>query len=270
VGVTLVVAGAAAWALSSPLWPGAAFQPRNYEIVPHDRLVRHALSDVDPAAVVAAQDALVPHLSHRKEIYLFPWIYAGADADVVALDRSMGTYPLSLGEYTSRFYDYLASPEYEIAHQVDDFFLFQRTDSVVSEISRDDVWGGLIRLTGVTVDAAEDGTSFEVTTTASDVTTLRVVLMWQMVAATDRNYTVFVHAIGDQGQLLTQHDTWPADEHRPTSVLSPGSVIRDVHFLRWAGRPEAAQSLRVGVYHSLTGEELHLPDGAAFITLPGP
>ncbi|MCD6286364.1 MAG: DUF2079 domain-containing protein, partial [Anaerolineae bacterium] len=82
----LLFASAAAWLLYSPLWPGAAFNARNYELVPHDRLVRRALKRVPTSASVAAQDALVPHLAHRQEIYLFPWITAGKTPDVVALD----------------------------------------------------------------------------------------------------------------------------------------------------------------------------------------
>jgi uncharacterized membrane protein len=266
----LILAGTAAWLSSSPLWPGAAFQPRNYTIVRHDRLVRRALRDVDPTAAVAAQDALVPHLSHREEIYLYPWIYEGTSVDTVALDRSMGTYPLTLGEYTSRFYDYLASTQWRIARQVDSFLLFERVAAITPEVARDDVWSGTVMLTGVSATLAADGTDFEVTHTDRGTATLRVALIWEMVATADRNYTVFVHVLDKQDQLLAQHDSWPADAHRPTSVLDAGTRIRDVHTLTWSGNGTEADALRIGVYDSLTGDPLTLSDGKPFVVVPMP
>jgi len=265
----LLFASAAAWLLYSPLWPGAAFNARNYELVPHDRLVRRALKRVPTSASVAAQDALVPHLAHRQEIYLFPWITAGKTPDVVALDLSMGTYPLSLGEYTSRAYDYLASVNHTIVQQVDNFYLFQRTDSLEPRVVRGDTWGNLMTLTGYSADIAREGTRFEVTTAGADTTTVRVSLLWRMADETDQNLTVFVHILDGAGQLLDQHDSWPADSHRPTSVLSPGSTIRDIHTLSWHGSQDPATlSLRIGIYDSNTGEPLVLPGGDGFILVP--
>ncbi len=265
----LLLASAAGWLLYSPLWPGAAFKARNYETVPHDRLVRRALQQVPTSASVAAQDALVPHLAHREEIYLYPWITAGRTVEVVALDLSMGTYPLSLGEYTSRAYDYLASVNHTIVQQVDSFYLFQRTDSLEPQVVRTDSWGNLMTLTGYGADIAREGTRFEVTMADLGTTTVRVSLLWRMEAETDQNLTVFVHVIDSTGQLLAQHDGWPADSHRPTSVLSPGSAIRDIHTLSWPGDQDPATlSLRIGIYDSNTREPLLLPGGESFIVVP--
>jgi len=265
----LLVASAAGWLLYSPLWPGAAFKARNYEIVLHDRLVRRALQRVPSTASVAAQDALVPHLAHRQEIYLYPWITAGKTPDVVALDLSMGTYPLSLGEYTSRAYDYLASVNHDIVQQVDNFYLFQRTDSLEPRVVRGDTWGSLMTLTGYSADIAGEGTRFEVTMAGADTTTMRVTLLWRMENETHQNLTVFVHILDGAGRLLDQHDGWPADSHRPTSVLFPGSTIRDIHTLSWSGDQDPATLLlRIGIYDSNTGEPLLLPSGEGFIVVP--
>ena len=264
----LLLASAAGWLLYSPLWPGAAFKARNYAIVPHDRLVRRALQQVPTSASVAAQDALVPHLAHREEIYLYPWITAGRTADVVALDLGMGTYPLTLGEYTSRAYDYLASVNHTIVQQVDSFYLFQRTESLEPQVVRGDTWDNLMTLTGYSADIAGEGTRFEVTMADAGTTTVRVSLLWRIDAETDQNLTVFVHILDGAGQLLAQHDGWPADSHRPTSVLSPGSAIRDSHTLSWPGDQDPATlSLRIGIYDSNTGEPLLLPSGDGFIVV---
>ena len=270
-GGLLVAAGAAAWLLWSPMWPGAAFRPSNYEIVPHDRAVRQVLVTVPAAAAVSAQDALVPHLSHRERIYLYPWVPEGETADYVALDRSMGTYPLPYGQYWSYFYDVFASTNYEIVAQVDEFYLMRRTDALVPEVPRHDTWSDMLTLTGYTALTATPDGPFHLTTAAPGETTARVALIWQAEQAMTLNYTAFVHVLDGGGQLLAQHDSWPADTSRPTSVLSPGTTIRDTHTLTWtAPVPLDRISLRIGLYDSETGIPLTLPDGEPFIVVPFP
>jgi uncharacterized membrane protein len=265
----VLVAGAAAWLLWSPMWPGAGFRPSNYRIVPHDRAVRKVLSTVPATASVAAQDALVPHLSHRERIYLWPWVPEGQSVDYVALDRSMGTYPLPYGQYWSYFYDVFASPNYEIAAQVDEFYLMRRTADSQPAVLRRDTWGGALTLTGYTAVVATDDGPFQRTTASPGGLTLRVSLYWQAERVMERNLTAFVHLLDREGSLLAQHDSWPADAHRPTTVLSPGALIRDVHTLTWIGRnvPEELQ-IRIGLYDSETQAPLLLPSGEPYITVP--
>ncbi len=124
-------------------------------------------------------------------------------------------------------------------------------------------------LTGYSADIAGEGTRFEVTMAGADTTTMRVTLLWRMENETHQNLTVFVHILDSAGRLLDQHDSWPADSHRPTSVLSPGSTIRDIHTLSWSGDQDPATlSLRIGIYDSNTGEPLVLPSGEGFIVVP--
>jgi hypothetical protein len=84
-----------------------------------------------------------------------------------------------------------------------------------------------------------------------------------------QNYTVFVHLLGGDGRVLGQHDSWPADGHRPTSVLAPGTLIRDVHYLRLAESLTVNDAaLRVGLYESSTGQALSTDDGQEFVVVP--
>lgn len=136
----LLISGFSGWLLYSQLWPGANFQARLFRVTEHDRKVGAVLQRVPTQSTVAAQDALVPHLSHREKIYLFPWVPAGEQVDYVALDRSMGTYPLPLGQYRTYFYDVFAAPEYEIEYQVDDFYLFRRVEKLAPDVTRQDTW----------------------------------------------------------------------------------------------------------------------------------
>jgi uncharacterized membrane protein len=57
----------------------------------HTALARSLLTRIPSTASVSAQSALVPHLSHRTHIYLFP--YAATTADYVLLDVTSDIYP---------------------------------------------------------------------------------------------------------------------------------------------------------------------------------
>lgn len=60
------------------------------------QVVRSLMAQIPPEASVSAQDELLPHLSHRREIYLFPTI---EDADYILMDRLGSTYPLKAEDF---------------------------------------------------------------------------------------------------------------------------------------------------------------------------
>ncbi|HSR29636.1 MAG TPA: hypothetical protein VLY63_03655, partial [Anaerolineae bacterium] len=60
---------------------------------------------------------------------------------------------------------------------------------------------------------------------------LRVTLYWQALAEMDIPYTVFVHLLGTDGQVLAGHDSEPASGTRPTTGWVPGEFINDTHDL---------------------------------------
>ncbi len=57
----------------------------------HTSLAQSILKDLPPTASVSAQSSLVPHISHRATIYLFP--YADTVANYVLLDVTSDIYP---------------------------------------------------------------------------------------------------------------------------------------------------------------------------------
>ncbi len=203
-------------------------------------------------------------MSQRSQVYLYPWIPSEVELDYIVLDRSMGMYPIPLAQYRTYFYNIFAGTEYHIEHQIDDFYLFRRM-RVTPDVSRHDTWGHILTLTGYTVNFSHPDGNFQQTGSPSQ-TTARVELLWKVEQATSQNYTVFVHLLDQQQQILAQHDSWPADEHRPTSILAPGDVIRDVHYLSWNGGTAAeAFFLRIGLYDSVSTIPLVLPDEQTFI-----
>jgi 4-amino-4-deoxy-L-arabinose transferase-like glycosyltransferase len=59
--------------------------------------------------------------------------------------------------------------------------------------------------------------------------TLSVTLYWQALAEMDVPYSVFVHLLGPDGQVVTGHDGEPASGTRPTTGWVPGEFITDLH-----------------------------------------
>ena len=258
----LLVVSAVAWFSRSELWPGQQFDVARFQVSDHDKQVSAALREIPAEAIVMAQDPLVPHLSHRENIYLLPWVRGGSQADYVLLDRQMRTYPVGPDEYRTLFNDYLASTEYDIAQQIDSYYAFKYVGDAVPQQETMATWQEALQLQGITVAAAPAGEPFTAVGALLEAplpagSTLRVELFWEVLQQMDQNYTVFVHALGPDGHLLGQHDSWPADAHRPTSVLPVGEAFRDGHYLTLS-EPAALSdiTLRVGLYDGFSGEIL--------------
>jgi hypothetical protein len=56
---------------------------------------------------------------------------------------------------------------------------------------------------------------------------LLLTLHWQVITPTDEAYTLFVHVVGPDGAVLTQHDGPPQDGFYPTSFWDPGEQLED-------------------------------------------
>lgn len=267
--IALLATGISGWFANSKVWPGRRFQPGRFEVTEHHRQVEIALQEIPTDAVVAAQNPLVPHLSHREQIYLFPWIPGGVQPDYVVMDREMNTYPTVLEAYRSLFYRLLAGTEYEIEQQVDSLYVFRYADSVSPDVVRTDQWDESLTLTGYSLAVAAPGEAFGpiVKSTLVLGTTVRISLFWHVEQPIAQNYSVFVHLLSADGRLLAQHDSWPADAHAPTSVLPPGSTVRDIHYLNLPEAVSPGAVLRVGLYESTTGEQWLTQNGQEAVTL---
>ncbi len=71
----------------TPLTRGFTWPQRSF----HTALAQWFVRDIPPTASVSAQSSLVPHVSHRAKIYLFP--YADTTADYIFLDVTSDLYP---------------------------------------------------------------------------------------------------------------------------------------------------------------------------------
>jgi len=86
--------------------------------------IYRAIKEIPSNASVAAQDTIVPHLSHRENIFL----YGGAtnNADYVILNIKTGFYPMSEDNYKNSIRQLLASRDYGIKKSEKSTILFQK------------------------------------------------------------------------------------------------------------------------------------------------
>lgn len=107
---------------------------------------------------------------------------------------------------------------------------------------------GQVRLLGydLTVDESiEPDVPFDVT------------LYWQPGAVIDGNFKVTVQVLSADNQVVTQHDSVPANWERPTAGWFPGEVITDSHTLTTKpGTPAGVYRLIAAMYNPASGSRL--------------
>ncbi len=98
--------------------------------------------------------------------------------------------------------------------------------------------------------------------TDNDQPAADVNLFWRGERPTVSPYTVFVHILDANGQLVAQQDGWPVDGQWPTTCWTGGELIADArHISLPADLPAGRYTIVAGLYDTLTGERL-LTDGA--------
>ncbi len=95
-------------------------------------------------------------------------------------------------------------------------------------------------------------------------------LLWQANAEMPISYRVFLHLVDENGIIVAQADSEPANWTRPTTGWTEGEYIVDVHQLALpAESPSENLSLRVGLYDPKAGQRLET-ETADFVTIPLP
>ncbi|MBI4757713.1 MAG: hypothetical protein HY783_01730 [Chloroflexi bacterium] len=98
---------------------------------------------------------------------------------------------------------------------------------------------------------------------------LGLTLCWRAMKPLDKDYTVFVHLLAQDGQIAAQLDRQPLDGHYPTTMWDDGEVVADQVELRLPpALPRGQYRLAVGLYDGQTTERLQVPDGDGRIFLP--
>lgn len=91
--------------------------------------------------------------------------------------------------------------------------------------------------------------------------TVRITLYWKALAPVDKDYTVFVHLLGEGADIWGQKDSQPQGGLAPTSAWQVGQVIRDEYEVRVKDEaPALVGTLEVGLYDAATGIRLNVVD----------
>ncbi|GIK42517.1 MAG: hypothetical protein BroJett011_63500 [Chloroflexota bacterium] len=97
-------------------------------------------------------------------------------------------------------------------------------------------------------------------------TVLPIELHWQTQAAFDEDYHVFIHLVGQDGQLAAQADGQPVLWTRPTTTWAVGETIVDRYGLWLPSQTAPGQyQLRVGLYRPTDGRRLRLTTGEEWV-----
>src|SRR5258706_9250622 len=97
----------------------------------------------------------------------------------------------------------------------------------------------------------------------------KVVLTWKASVTPATAYTVFVHLLDSNGQIVAQSDSQPVDAYRPTITWLPNEYITDSHTLTFNRSYSGPATLEVGLYDPVTNKRVTLSDGSDHVVLAG-
>ncbi|MDJ0753454.1 MAG: glycosyltransferase family 39 protein [Ardenticatenaceae bacterium] len=96
------------------------------------------------------------------------------------------------------------------------------------------------------------------------ITAENIILVWEGASSIDLSYTTFVHVIDDDGNMLSQADSQPLNGRYPTRVWDVEERVVDIKSI---SVQDESTTLRIGVYHLATGQNLILPDGREWVEI---
>jgi len=101
--------------------------------------------------------------------------------------------------------------------------------------------------------------------------TVRLQLTWQALRPVNHDYTVFVHAVHENGGYYAQDDSKPQDNGLPTIKWKPGQVISDTHTIQIdVDGPREGYHFEFGLYVAATGKRAFTNTGVDYVSVPRP
>ena len=98
---------------------------------------------------------------------------------------------------------------------------------------------------------------------------MTVTLYWRGLKPIQKNYSLFIHLIGENGVILSQRDSYPGRGNAATSSWLPNVVFKDqytLHVPATAGAPQSAW-VALGLYSLEERRRLSLPAGTERLPL---
>ena len=127
IGLSLLLALALVAVVQQDFTYGAMPFSRGFgwpNVTAHDQLAGRIEAMIPSSASVSAQSNLVPHVSQRAHIYLFP--YGDTVADYIFLDVTGYTYPYNSPQYITEVKKVLLSGNYGVLAAQDGYLLLKR------------------------------------------------------------------------------------------------------------------------------------------------
>lgn len=99
-----------------------------------------------------------------------------------------------------------------------------------------------------------------------DPLAVTITLYWEAAQRPDFDYSVFVHLLDEQGELLGQQDHAPgSSRNHPPMTWEPKEIIVDEHRIQLLRAPQGPLQMRVGVYNWANGDRLPVFEHGAAI-----
>jgi uncharacterized membrane protein len=238
------------------------YEPARFAVTERTQCGQRLLSLIPSDVSISAQDNLMPHLSHRRTLYVFPSMGEPL-AEYVALDARYEVVGGHSNWPTVRQRDvplvvnqFLAQPGYTLIGDACDYKVLRYTQTPLITHSLQKSFAGQIELMGYDLAIAnEQGIYQSATTPFAKGRAVRVMLWWRATTKVAQDYTVFVHALNVDGQLVGQHDSSPANGFRATTTWTEGELVRDIHYFTLN---DDASHIVVGLYDARTGQRVRV------------
>lgn len=206
-----------------------------------------------------------PLLGGYYQPTVWPPDEAVTDRHLLALpdDLQAGRYRLEMGLYRPDSQDVVPRVDTAGDRVVLDYLETEGMPASAPQVPVQVNFGGQVELLGYTL--------------ACQPPTCDVKLYWRATDSPDADYTVFTHLVGEDGQIVGQHDGMPVQGFYPMTLWEAGEVVEDEHPISLtAGTPAGDYQLLVGLYRQETRERLpvlaadghSLGDSVVLATIP--
>jgi uncharacterized membrane protein len=205
----------------------------------------YPLPEQEPHEIDAIRGEVEAILADHERVWGVFWGTAEQDpAQVVESTLDMGAYRAYFKWYQGVSVELYAVPD-ELASEPD--------------IALQENFGDLITLAGYALD--------QKVYTPGDV--ILLTLFWRAESEIDARYKVYVHLLNSDGDIVSQQDSEPVGDSRPTYTWGVGETIVDSHgIIVPIDAVSGTYALRTGLYDLFNSESrLYMADGRDGITL---
>ncbi len=244
----LLIATALATFWIGPLPFSRALEPHQYELNRAKTASLPQLKALLPAeASLCAEFFIGSHFTQRTILYIYPdrW----REVDYVLVDSTPWMWWSD--EMANTLNLLQNSPDHELLYDDNDLYLFRKRAEPPLQNALEADFGGLVHLLGYSLEKDK--------VKAGDP--LPLVLYWQAQAEMQTSYTVFIHLIDEEGQMVGQGDRLPAGGTYLTTEWPVGARVVDRQKVEVkAEAPAGRYYLKIGLYDWATGERLAVLD----------